>query len=42
MNLAQQVGGPQAMANMMSARDHVPQRNVEAYQQVPKVQPIHR
>jgi len=32
MNLTQQIGGPQAMANMMFAGDRVPQRHVEAYQ----------
>jgi len=32
MNLAQQIGGPQAMANMLFAGDRVPQRHVEAYQ----------
>jgi len=42
MNLAQQIGGPQAMANTMFAGDRVPQRHVEAYQQVPEVQPVHR
>jgi len=42
MNLAQQIGGQQDMANMMFASDRVPQRHVEAYQQVPDVQPIHR
>jgi len=42
MNLAQQIGGQQAMANMMFAGDRVPQRHVEAYQQVLEVQPVHR
>jgi hypothetical protein len=42
MNLTQQIGGPQAMANMMFDGDHVPQRHVEAYQQLPEVQPAHR
>jgi len=41
MNLAQQIGGQQAMANMMIAGDRIPHRHVEAYQQVPEVQPIH-
>ena len=31
MNLAQQIGGPQPMANMLFARDHVPERHEEAY-----------
>jgi len=42
MNLAQQIGGPQAIANMMVAGDRVPQRHVEAYQHVLEVQPAHR
>jgi len=42
MNLAQQIGGQQAMANMMFAGDRLPQRHVEAYQQAPEVQPVHR
>jgi len=42
MNLAQQIGGQQAMANMMFPGDRVPQRHVEAYQQVPEIQPAHR
>jgi len=42
MNLAQQIGGQQAMANAMFPGDHAPQRHVEAYQQVPKPQPAHR
>jgi len=42
MNPTLQIGGPQAMANMMFAEDRVPQRHVEAYQQVPEVQPAHR
>jgi len=42
MNLTQQIGCPQAMANMMFAGDSVPQRHVEAYQQVLEVQPAHR
>jgi len=39
MNLAQQIGDQQAMANMMFVGDRVPQRHMEAYQQVPEVQP---
>jgi len=35
MNIAQQIGGQQAMANAMFPGDCVPQRHVEAYQQVP-------
>jgi len=31
MNLAQQVGGQQAMANVMFPGDRVPQRHVEPY-----------
>jgi len=42
MNLAQQIGGPQDMANMMFAGDRIPQRHMEAYYQVPEVQPVHR
>jgi len=42
MNLTQQIGGPQAMANMLFARDRMQQRHVEAYQQVPEVQSAHR
>jgi len=42
MNLAQQVGGQQAMANVMFPGDRAPQRHVEAYQQVPEPQPVHR
>jgi len=42
MNLGQQVGGQQAMVNPMFPRDRVPQRHVEAYQQVPDPQPPHR
>jgi hypothetical protein len=42
MNLAQQIGGQQAMANMMFPRNRVPQRHVEAYQQVLEIQPVHR
>jgi len=42
MNLAQQIGGQQAMANMMFSGDRVPQRHIEAYQQVPEVQHVHR
>jgi len=42
MNNAQQIGGQQAMANVMFPGDRVPQRHVEAYQQVPEPQPLHR
>ena len=42
MNLGQQFGGQQALANAMFPRDHAPQRHVEAYQQVPDPQPAHR
>jgi len=42
MNLAQQNGGQQAMANAMFPGDRAPQRHVEAYQQVPEPQPAHR
>jgi len=42
MNLGQQVGGQQAMVNPMFPRDRAPQRHVEAYQQVPDPQPVHR
>jgi hypothetical protein len=42
MNLAQQFGGQQAMANAMFPRDRAPQRHVEAYQQMPDPQPAHR
>ena len=44
MNPVQQIGGPQAAANMPFAGDHMPQRHVEAYQQMPpvEVQPIHQ
>ena len=42
MNLAQQVGGQQAVANAMFHGDHAPQRHVDAYQQVPDPQPAHR
>jgi len=41
-NLAQQIGGQQAVANPMFPRDRAPQRHVEAYQQVPDPQPAHR
>jgi len=34
MNLAQQIGGQQAMANVMFPGERAPQRHVEAYQQV--------
>jgi len=42
MNIAQQIGGQQAMANGMFPRDRAPQRHVEAYQQVPEPQPPNR
>jgi len=42
MNLAQQIGGQQAMANVMFLGERAPQRHVEAYQQVPELQPGHR
>jgi len=41
MNLGQQVGGQQAMTNPMFPGDRVPQRHVEAYQQMPDAQPVH-
>jgi len=31
MNLAQQIGGQQAMANVMFPRERAPQRHMEAY-----------
>jgi len=37
-----QIGGQQAMANVMFPEDRVPQRHVEAYQQVLEAQPAHR
>ena len=42
MNLGQQVGGQQAMANPMFPADRAPQRQVEADQQVPDPQLAHR
>jgi len=42
MNLAQQTGGQQTMANAMFHGDRAPQRYVEIYQQVPEPQPPHR
>jgi len=42
MNLAQQFGGQQALANAMFPGDRVPQRHVEAHQQMPDPQPAHR
>jgi len=42
MNIAQQIGSQQTMANAMLPRDRAPQRHVEAYQQVPELQPTHR
>jgi len=41
MNLAQQIGSQQALANVMFG-DRAPQRHVEAYQQIPEMQPAHR
>jgi len=38
MNPVQQVGGPQAVANMPVAGDRVPQRHMEVYQQVPPIE----
>jgi len=42
MNLGQQVGGQQAVANPMFPGDCARQRHVEAYQQVLDPQPVHR
>jgi len=42
MNLAQQIGGQQAMANVMFPRERAPQRYMEAYQQVPELQLTHQ
>jgi len=42
MNLAQRMGGQQAMANAMFPRDRTSHRHIEAYQQVPEPQPAHR
>ena len=42
MNLAQQVGGQQAMAHSIFPGNRIPQRHMEAYQQVPDPQPAHR
>jgi len=42
MNLAQQVGVQQTMANAMFPGDRAPHRHVESYQQVPDLQPTHR
>jgi len=42
MNLPQQIGGPQAMANILFVGDRVLQRHVEEYQHVPEIQPAHR
>jgi len=36
------MGGQQAVANAMFPGDHAPQRHVEAYQQAPEPQPVHR
>jgi len=42
MNLAQQIGGQQAVANAMFPGERAPQRHVEAYQQAPEPHPVHR
>ena len=42
MNIAQQIGGQQAMANAMFPRDRAPQRHMEANQQVPEPKTAHR
>jgi len=42
MNLGQQIGGQQAVANPMFPRDRALQRYLEAYQQMPDPQPAHR
>jgi hypothetical protein len=44
MDPFQQVSGPQVAANMLIVGDHVPQRHVEGYQQVPhvEIQPVCR
>ena len=44
MNPVQQIGRPQAVANMPFAGDRMPQRHMEAYQQMPpvEIQPVHR
>jgi hypothetical protein len=44
MNPIQQIGGPQAVVNMLCVGDCMPQRHVEAYQQMPpiEIQPVHR
>jgi hypothetical protein len=42
MNLAQQNGRQQAMANAMFPGDHTPQRHMEAYQKMLEPQPAHR
>jgi hypothetical protein len=39
MNLAQQIGGQQPMANAMFPGDRAPQRHVEVYQQVMEPNP---
>ena len=43
-NPVQQIGGPQRVANMPIGGDRVPQRHVEAYQDVPpvEIQLVHR
>jgi len=42
MNFTQQMGGQQAVANAMMPGDRAPQRHIEAYQQAPEPQPVHR
>jgi len=42
MNLAQQIGGEQAISNVMFLGERAPQRHMEAYQQVPELQHAHR
>jgi len=42
MNLGPQVGGQQAVVNLMFPGDRALQRHVQAYQQMPDPQPPHR
>jgi len=42
MNLGQQTGGQQAVTSPVFPRDRAPQRHVEAYQQMPDPQLVHR
>ena len=42
MNLAQLIGGQQAVANAVFPRDRAPQRHVKVYQQMLEPQPPHR